>query len=131
MVVRPNGCGIAGLWVIVAGTPTPIRLTGVHVGAQMIDCASEVTVSQRFCNDSAATREDACYVFPLDEQAAVFAFEAQINGEVVVGEVVEKEEARRKYIQAVASGDGAYLMEQVPRCGGWFGVVGSDVLERP
>jgi hypothetical protein len=51
-------------------------------------------------------------VFPLDNRAAVCAFEVEIDGKVTKGEVQEKEQARATYDAAVASGQGAQLLEQ-------------------
>ena len=42
----------------------------------------------------------------------VCGFEAFIDGKHIVGEVKEKEKARKEYREAVAKGDGAYLMEE-------------------
>lgn len=55
---------------------------------------------------------EAKYVCPLDEMAAVCGFEAFINGKHIVGEVKEKEQARKEYKEAVAAGHGAYLMDE-------------------
>ena len=51
-------------------------------------------------------------MFPLDEQAAVCEFEAEIQGKRVVGVAKEKNQAKVEYDQAVSKGDGAYLLEQ-------------------
>ncbi|KAM9709431.1 LOW QUALITY PROTEIN: protein mono-ADP-ribosyltransferase PARP4-like, partial [Menidia menidia] len=70
-----------------------------------------VVLFQTYSNPSPAHIE-AKYVFPLEEGAAVCGFEAFINGKHLVGQVKEKEAARREYRQAVARGDGAYLLDQ-------------------
>ncbi|MEQ2177756.1 hypothetical protein GOODEAATRI_006842 [Goodea atripinnis] len=65
----------------------------------------------KYTNQSSVPIE-AKYVFPLDDSAAVCGFEAFINGKHVVGQVKEKEKARREYKQAIEKGHGAYLMDQ-------------------
>ena len=102
----------SGLFVIIAGVQHPVGLANVRVGAQMIDCASEITILQTYYNASTVEATEATYFFPLDEQAAVCEFEARINGKVIVGQVTEKERAKHEYAEAVQRGDGAYLVEQ-------------------
>ena len=51
-------------------------------------------------------------MFPVAAGGTVCGFEAFINGRHVVGEVKEKERARKEYREAIARGDGAYLMDQ-------------------
>ena len=76
----------------------------------------KVVVLQAYKNDNNKAIE-AKYVFPLDDTAAVCGFEAFINGKHIIGEVKEKSTARKEYKEAVARGDGAYLMEEeTPVC---------------
>lgn len=70
-----------------------------------------MVVLQAYRNDN-STAIEAKYVFPLDDTAAVCGFEAFINGKHIIGTVKEKSTARREYKEAVARGDGAYLMEE-------------------
>ncbi len=87
-------------------------LYSVDVKATVIENIAEVTITQRFENNSLSPLSDASYVFPLYSQAAVVGFKAKIGEREVVGKVKEKEQALREYNQAVAVGDGAYLLEQ-------------------
>uniref|UniRef100_UPI0037E7B75D protein mono-ADP-ribosyltransferase PARP4 isoform X2 n=1 Tax=Semicossyphus pulcher TaxID=241346 RepID=UPI0037E7B75D len=88
-----------------------LPLQAVHVKCKLMDLLSQVIIFQKYTNLSPVPIE-AKYVFPLDESAAVCGFEAFINGKHVVGQVKEKEKARREYKQAIAKGHGAYLMDQ-------------------
>ncbi|XP_060575380.1 protein mono-ADP-ribosyltransferase PARP4-like, partial [Ruditapes philippinarum] len=88
-----------------------IPLKSVHIRGKMMDMVAKVVVLQAYRNDS-TTAIEAKYVFPLDDTAAVCGFEAFINGKHVIGEVKEKSKARKEYKEAVARGDGAYLMEE-------------------
>ncbi|XP_045422967.1 protein mono-ADP-ribosyltransferase PARP4 [Lemur catta] len=88
-----------------------VPLEDVHIKGRIIDFVAQVVVFQTYTNQSPVPIE-AKYVFPLDEKAAVCGFEAFINGKHIVGEVKEKEEARREYRAAVSQGHGAYLMDQ-------------------
>ncbi|XP_044072757.1 protein mono-ADP-ribosyltransferase PARP4 isoform X2 [Siniperca chuatsi] len=88
-----------------------LPLQAVHVKCKLMDLLSQVIIFQKYTNLSSAPIE-AKYVFPLDDSAAVCGFEAFINGKHVVGQVKEKEEARKEYRQAIEKGHGAYLMDQ-------------------
>uniref|UniRef100_A0A3B5AK68 Poly [ADP-ribose] polymerase n=1 Tax=Stegastes partitus TaxID=144197 RepID=A0A3B5AK68_9TELE len=88
-----------------------LPLQAVHVKCKLMDLLSQVIIFQKYTNQSSVPIE-AKYVFPLDDSAAVCGFEAFINGKHVVGQVKEKETARKEYRQAVAAGHGAYLMDQ-------------------
>ncbi|XP_038577199.1 protein mono-ADP-ribosyltransferase PARP4 isoform X23 [Micropterus salmoides] len=88
-----------------------LPLQAVHVKCKLMDLLSQVVIFQKYTNLSSVPIE-AKYVFPLDDSAAVCGFEAFINGKHVVGQVKEKETARKEYKQAIEKGHGAYLMDQ-------------------
>ncbi|XP_004680419.1 PREDICTED: poly [ADP-ribose] polymerase 4 [Condylura cristata] len=88
-----------------------VPLEDVHIKGKIIDFVAQVIVFQTYTNHSHMPIE-AKYIFPLDDKAAVCGFEAFINGKHVVGEIKEKEEARREYREAISQGHGAYLMDQ-------------------
>uniref|UniRef100_A0A8C5F3R9 Poly [ADP-ribose] polymerase n=1 Tax=Gadus morhua TaxID=8049 RepID=A0A8C5F3R9_GADMO len=88
-----------------------LPLQAVHVKCKLMDLLARVIIFQKYTNQSSVPIE-AKYVFPLEERAAVCGFEAFINGKHVVGQVKEKEQARKEYKQAIQQGDGAYLMDQ-------------------
>nr|XP_046259946.1 protein mono-ADP-ribosyltransferase PARP4 [Scatophagus argus] len=88
-----------------------LPLQAVHVKCKLMDLLSQVIIFQKYTNLSSVPIE-AKYVFPLADSAAVCGFEAFINGKHVVGQVKEKEKARKEYKQAIEKGHGAYLMDQ-------------------
>ncbi|XP_013120857.1 poly [ADP-ribose] polymerase 4 isoform X1 [Oreochromis niloticus] len=92
-------------------TGQQLPLQAVHVKCKLMDLLSQVIIFQKYTNLSSVPIE-AKYVFPLDDSAAVCGFEAFINGKHVVGQVKEKEKARKEYKQAIEKGHGAYLMDQ-------------------
>jgi poly [ADP-ribose] polymerase len=55
-----------------------------------------VEISQTYANDELFAI-DTTYLFPLDERAAVCGFEADIAGRKIVGEVKEKQQAKRYF----------------------------------
>ncbi|MFC4701635.1 VIT domain-containing protein [Glaciecola siphonariae] len=69
-------------------------------------------VSQRFKNDS-ENWEDATYVFPLPEDAALDAMLMQIGERKIKGTIQEKQAAQKAFQQAKNEGKSASLVSQV------------------
>lgn len=90
---------------------TPVPLLGVRVDAEIRDFCSRVTLTQRYRNDESSPIE-AVYVFSLDESAAVSKFEVLVGDTLIVGQVKDRVEAFEMYDDALARGDGAYLLDQ-------------------
>jgi poly [ADP-ribose] polymerase len=90
---------------------TAIPLRSVHVRAEIIDMVSRVVIFQEFENTTESPIE-AVYVFPLEDTAAVCAFEAFINEKHLVGVCKEKQKAHQEYREAIEQKKGAYLMDQ-------------------
>ncbi len=81
------------------------------VDAQVSGMIARVTVRQQFRNDSTEWM-DAVYVFPLSEKAAVDRLEMRIAERVIVGEIREREAARKVFEHARQAGQQASLVEQ-------------------
>ncbi|KAJ3321656.1 hypothetical protein HDU76_014043 [Blyttiomyces sp. JEL0837] len=99
---------------------TAVSLTA---DAHIVDTTATVTITQVFTRDDSPETQskkdkdrdepvEAVYKFPLPENAAVFKFECEVGGKVIVGIVKEKEEARKEYVQAIADNKVASLLEQ-------------------
>jgi hypothetical protein len=89
----------------------PIRRLGVQ--AHLIGLTSRVTVTQQFLNPHAEPLA-ATYIFPLPDRGAVTALRMTAADRVVVANLREREQARREYDEAVASGCRACLAEERP-----------------
>lgn len=100
----------AGLFTT-GNTDRPVPLAGVSIDAELRRFYAKVIVSQRYVNRE-ATPIEAVYVFPLDEGAAVTAFEAVVGDTLVVGEVLERDKAFDIYDEAMAAGHGAFLLDE-------------------
>jgi Ca-activated chloride channel family protein len=72
---------------------------------------ARVTLEQTFHNDTGEWVEGE-YLFPLPDEAAVNRLRLIVGERVILGEIKEREEARRSYEQAAASGRKASLVEQ-------------------
>ena len=70
-------------------TGVPVPLAGVSIDADIRSFCATVVVAQRYVNHE-STPIEAVYVFPLDDGAAVSAFEAVVDGTLVVGEIQER-----------------------------------------
>jgi len=88
-----------------------VPLKQVSIEASIQSFAADVTIKQVFRNDE-TTPVEAVYCFPIEEQAAVYAFVARIDDREIVAELKEKEEAQKEYNDALRQGHGAYLLEQ-------------------
>jgi Ca-activated chloride channel family protein len=94
-----------------SGLVQPAARMDTQIDARVSGMIARVTVRQQFRNDSAEWM-DAVYVFPLSEKAAVDRLEMHIGERVIVGEVREREAARKVFEKARAGGRQASLVEQ-------------------
>ncbi|KAJ0307331.1 hypothetical protein COL5a_000185 [Colletotrichum fioriniae] len=92
----------------------PTLSQSVH--ARIIASTSRTTLTQTFVNPSStALIPELRYTFPLYDGVSVVAFTCTINNDRVIrGVVQEKTAARKTYNQAVAQGQTAGLLEQLP-----------------
>ena len=72
---------------------------------------AQTTVDQIFGNDSDNDYE-AIYSFPVPKQASLSEISLWIGGQEVIGEVIEKERARKIYEEQVAKGNDTALAEK-------------------
>ena len=88
-----------------------VPLEGVKVKAYINGRGSKVIITQMFKNTGKNAIE-AVYKFPLPSDSAVCGFRAIIGDRIIRGEVEEKEKAFKIYDEAMAKGDGAYLLDE-------------------
>ena len=93
------------------GELQPAPTLSTEVAIEVTGVIARTRVTQVFHNPG-AEHVEGIYVFPLPEKAAVDRLWMRIGGREVVGEVREKEQARRTYEAARASGRKAALVEQ-------------------
>ena len=99
----------SGLFSREAGQSIP--LDHVRVEAHVVDAAARVTIRQSYRNIENVPLE-VVYAFPLDEGAAVCAFEAVVDGVRYVGRAKERDEAFREYDDALEAGHGGFLLDE-------------------
>ena len=66
-----------------------VPLKRVSVEATIRSFAADVTITQVFRNDE-TTPIEVVYCFPIEEQAAVYAFRARIDDREIVAQLKEK-----------------------------------------
>ena len=67
----------------------PVPLKKVDINTRIYDFVSEVTVTQSYVNAESNPIE-AVYMFPIEEEAAVTSFEAEVDGRKIFTQVKEK-----------------------------------------
>ena len=92
-------------------TGEEVPLEGVKVKAYINGRGSKVIITQMFKNTGKNAIE-AVYKFPLPSDSAVCGFRAIIGDRIIRGEIEEKEKAFKIYDEAMAKGDGAYLLDE-------------------
>lgn len=112
VVGRELACIMVGRFGLVRkqnGSRVPLE--GIKIQVDVQGFTAHVFATMKYTNKDDNPIE-AIYIFPLDEQAAVCAFQATIDGRTIVAEVQEKQEARDTYDDAIGSGQSAFLLEE-------------------
>ena len=92
------------------GQPFELVALTSEIHYQIGGLIAEASIRQHFTNTGNDWIE-AQYLLPLPEGAAVHDMTLRIGERLVVGEIREKEQARREYVEAAASGQRAALVE--------------------
>ncbi|KAM4807751.1 von Willebrand factor A domain-containing protein 5A-like [Rhinophrynus dorsalis] len=107
-------CGL-----VVAGSRSPVPLRGISVDVQVKGFVADVSATLKYKNVEEKAVE-AIFVFPLDEDSAVYSFEATVDGQKIVADLQEKKQARETYDEAISKGQEAFLLEEDESSGDIF-----------
>jgi Ca-activated chloride channel family protein len=99
-LIKPLGSGDAGAFI-----------KSHNVDVVINNGFAQTTVTQVFGNNADADYE-AIYSFPIPKKASLSEISLWINGQEIIGEVVEKEKAREIYEEQVAKGNDTALAEK-------------------
>ncbi|XP_066458798.1 von Willebrand factor A domain-containing protein 5A-like isoform X2 [Eleutherodactylus coqui] len=102
----PPCCGL-----IVVETKQPVPLKGISVDVQVKGFVADVSATLKYKNEEEKALE-AIFVFPMDEDSAVYTFEATVEGKTIVADLQEKKEAHKTYDEAIKQGQQAFLLEE-------------------
>jgi Ca-activated chloride channel family protein len=101
----------AGLLKPVNGSEADVFIESHQVHVTINNGFARTEVDQVFGNNT-DTDLEAIYSFPLPKQASLSELSLWIDGQEVVGEVLEKEQARQVYEEQVQKGNDTALAEQ-------------------
>lgn len=108
MTARPNFLA----WVEAPAGEKPIQLTELTVQAEITGMVAETTQTMVFYNPNSRPLEGSL-TFPMPEGAVVCGYALDVQGRMVDGVVVPKEEARRILEAEIRQGVDPGLIEQV------------------
>ncbi|XP_077171691.1 von Willebrand factor A domain-containing protein 5A-like isoform X2 [Paroedura picta] len=89
----------------------PVPLQSISVDVVVRGFVADVASELRYKNEENNPVE-ATFVFPLDDEAAVYAFEGLIGGTRIEAQIREKKEAQQEYEDALSEGRQAFLLER-------------------
>ena len=99
------------LRAVVNGHEIQLPLMHSDISATVEGDLATVTVVQTFENPT-QTPLNATYLFPLQEDAAVYAMNMQVGDETVTAQIREREQARQEFRRAQQEGRAAALLTQ-------------------
>lgn len=89
----------------------PVALKSIAVTLSIKDFVAGVSATLNYENEEKSPLE-AFFVFPMDEDSAVYSFEALVDGKKIVAELQDKYQAHKRYEEALSGGYQAYLLEE-------------------
>ncbi|XP_075768105.1 von Willebrand factor A domain-containing protein 5A-like isoform X2 [Pelodiscus sinensis] len=104
---------------LLTSTKDPVPLRSGSVALLLRGFVADVACELSYRNEEAEPVE-AVFVFPLDAEAAVYAFQACLGGTCVEAQLHERREAREMYEDALAGGHTSFLLEEAGAGGDVF-----------
>ncbi|KAF7237990.1 von Willebrand factor A domain-containing protein 5A [Varanus komodoensis] len=94
-------------WIRPAGVP----LQSISVDVMVQGFVADVVSKLQYKNEEKNPVE-VIFVFPVDDEAAVYAFEGLIGGTRIEAQIQEKKQAEQEYDDALSEGRQAFLLEK-------------------
>ncbi|KAK3824897.1 MAG: von Willebrand factor type A domain-containing protein [Benniella sp.] len=92
-----------------------LPLVNVEAHTVILETISRTTLTQTYLNPSASEPiPELLYAFPLYDGVSVVGFTCRIGDRTIVGQVKERQRAKKDFKDAVLRGDKAALLEQLP-----------------
>ena len=111
MLASPIPAQAAGLLKPQGGDPDDLIIKSHRVSVVINNGFAKTEVDQVFFNQG-DTDQEAIYTFPIPRQASLSELSLWINGQEVIGEVLEKEKARQVYEDQKSKGNDTALAEK-------------------
>ncbi|XP_030774249.1 von Willebrand factor A domain-containing protein 5A isoform X2 [Rhinopithecus roxellana] len=89
----------------------PVPLKSISVSVSIYEFVADVSATLNYENEEKVPLE-AVFLFPMDEDSAVYSFEALVDGKKIVAELQDKMKARTNYEKAISQGHQAFLLEE-------------------
>ncbi|XP_056403305.1 von Willebrand factor A domain-containing protein 5A-like isoform X3 [Hyla sarda] len=99
-------CGL-----IIADSRKLVPLQGISVDVQVKGFVADVSATLKYKNEEEKAVE-AIFVFPMDQDSAVYAFKAKVEGKTIIADLQEKKQAHQTYDDAICQGQQAFLLEE-------------------
>ncbi|KAF6083515.1 von Willebrand factor A domain containing 5A [Phyllostomus discolor] len=90
---------------------SPVPLKSISVTLSICEFVAGVSATLNYENKENVPLE-AFFVFPMDEDSAVYSFEALVDGKKIVAELQDKMKAHASYEEAISQGHQAFLLEE-------------------
>ncbi|XP_063309618.1 von Willebrand factor A domain-containing protein 5A-like isoform X1 [Pelobates fuscus] len=107
-------CGL-----IISCSRKPVPLKSILVDVQVRGFVADVSATLKYKNLEENAVE-AVFVFPMDNDSAVYNFEMMVEGKKIIAEIQEKKEAHKTYDEAISQGQQAFLLEEDESAGDVF-----------
>ncbi|XP_014640481.1 PREDICTED: von Willebrand factor A domain-containing protein 5A [Ceratotherium simum simum] len=89
----------------------PVPLKSISVTLSICEFVAGVSATLNYENEEKVPLE-AFFVFPMDEDSAVYSFEAVVDGKKIMAELQDKMKAHTNYENAISQGHQAFLLEE-------------------
>ncbi|KAM6451757.1 von Willebrand factor A domain-containing protein 5A-like [Liasis olivaceus] len=89
----------------------PVPLKSISVDVLVRSFVADVVAELQYQNEEKNPVE-VTFVFPLDDEAAVYAFEGLIGGTRIEAQIREKKQAEQEYEDALSQGHQAFLLQR-------------------
>uniref|UniRef100_A0A2K6F1H5 VIT domain-containing protein n=1 Tax=Propithecus coquereli TaxID=379532 RepID=A0A2K6F1H5_PROCO len=89
----------------------PVPLKSISVSLSINEFVTGVSATLNYENEQKVPLE-AAFIFPMDEDSAVYNFEALVDGKKIVAELQDKIKAHANYENAISQGHQAFLLEE-------------------
>ncbi|XP_069107151.1 von Willebrand factor A domain-containing protein 5A-like isoform X1 [Argopecten irradians] len=117
-IQHEEGASSQGKAIVLPGSKTvPLKSVGVDVTIKGFVANVQSTLTYENQKEAAV---ETVFVFPIDDQSAVYQFEADIDGRHIVAECQDKEQARETYKDALKTGHTAMLLSESDTSGDVF-----------
>ncbi|KIW63114.1 hypothetical protein PV04_09990 [Phialophora macrospora] len=117
---------LCGCWIPFRPNPSSyverryLPQVDLNSSTTILATTSRTTLKQTFVNDQGKKLDEVQYTFPLYDGVSVVGFTCTVGSKTIVGKVKEKQQARVEYQAAVARGETAGLLEQMPEASDVF-----------